>query len=50
MLGCEHGRTKVVEFLLSIGELDVHRRDADGRTAVDYARDSGQPHLVDLLM
>jgi ankyrin repeat protein len=48
ILACRNGRTKAVEYLLSIAEVDVHKRDADGRTAVDYARASGTTDIVDL--
>jgi ankyrin repeat protein len=50
ILACRNGRTKAVEYLLSIAEVDVHKRDADGRTAVDYARASVATDLVYLFM
>jgi ankyrin repeat protein len=48
ILACRNERTDPVEYLLSIREVDVHKRDADGWTAVDYARASGATDLVDL--
>jgi hypothetical protein len=39
---------KMIRLLLE-HRADPRRRDADGRTALDYARSSGDPALIDLL-
>ena len=45
MAAAEFGNEAMVELLLLFGA-DPARRDAEGRTAADYARAGGHPHLA----
>ena len=45
MAAAEFGNEAMVELLLLFGA-DPARRDAHGRTAADYARAGGHPHLA----
>jgi hypothetical protein len=48
MVAAGIGREAVVQLLLRRGA-DPSRRDARGRTAAFYARETGHPHLAERL-
>ena len=44
-----HGRVRTVKHLVEKHNVDIHKRDADGMTALDWAEHDGRTECADCL-
>jgi len=50
LITCYHGKTEVVKYLLeSEREIDINKKDNDGKTGLDYAKEKGNTDIVKLI-
>ena len=49
-VACYLGKTEVVKYLLESGrEIDINKKDNDGKTGLDWAREKGNTDIVELI-
>jgi len=49
-VACQYGRTVVVKYLLECGrEIDINKKNSNGKTGLDIARENGNTDIVELI-
>jgi len=50
LVSCSWGKTEVVKCLLESGrEIDIYKKDIDGKTGCDWAKEEGNKDVVELI-
>jgi len=50
LIACYNGKTEVVKYLLESGrEIDINKKDNNGKTGLDYAKQKGNTDIVKLI-